>query len=126
MVAVFLHVGLTLAPMRVGAAGLNMEVYSIRYLVGSAVTTSAVTMTALGLDSAEVNVDLLTQRHREGIGATMVIVIVTCLGLGRRTSISIGKYIQKNSLKDIGIRLNHCNLIRLRFVSFLMNHDNAM
>jgi len=94
--------GSTLALMRVGAAGLNLEeVYSIRFLVGSAITTSAVTMTALGLDSAEVGVDLLIQRHREGVNATMVIMIVTCLGLGQRTSISIRKCIQKDSLKDI-------------------------
>ena len=89
------HAGLTLALMRVGAAGLNMEVYSIQFLGGSAIT-----MTALGLVSAEVSVDLLIQRHREGIGAAMVIMIVTCLGLGRMTLISIGKCIQKNSLTD--------------------------
>lgn len=88
------HAGLTLALMRVGAAGLNLEDYSIRFLVGSAITT---TMTAL----TEVSVGLLIRRHREGIGATMVIMIVTCLALGRRTSISIGKCTQKNSLKDI-------------------------
>ena len=85
------HAGLTLAPMRVGAAGLNLEVCSIRYLVGSEITTSTVTMTALGLDSAGVSVDLLIQRRREGIDATIVIMIVICLGVGRRTLIRIGK-----------------------------------
>lgn len=33
------HAGLALALMRVGAAGLNLEVYSIQFLVGSAITT---------------------------------------------------------------------------------------
>jgi hypothetical protein len=89
--------GSTLALMRVGDAGLNMEVYSNRFLVGSAITISAVTTTALGLDSVEVGVDLLIQRHREGVNATMVIMIFTCLGLGQRTSISIRKCIQKDS-----------------------------
>jgi hypothetical protein len=87
------HADLTLALMRVGAAGLNLEVYSIRFLVGSAITP-AVTMTALGLDLAEMSVDLLIQRHREGVGATMVemvVMIVTYLGLGRKTLISIKK-----------------------------------
>jgi hypothetical protein len=87
------HAGLTLALMRVGAARLNLEVYSTRFLVGSAITTTTVTMNARGPDSAEISVDLLIQRHREGIGATMVITIVTCLGVGRRTLISIGKCI---------------------------------
>ena len=94
------HAGLTLALVRVGAVGLNLEVYSIRFLVRSAITRTVI-MTALGLDSTEVSVDLLIRRRREGIGATIVIMIVTCLELGRRTSISIGKCIQKNSLKDI-------------------------
>ena len=102
-VAVVVLAGSTLALMRVGVAGLNLVVYSIRFLVGLATTTLAVTMTALGLDSAEVSVDLLIQHHREEIGAAMVIMIVTCLGLGRRTLISIRKCIQKDSLKDIQV-----------------------
>ena len=101
MTVAVVHVGSTLALMRVGVAGLNLEVYSIRFLEGLATTTSTVTMTALGLDSAEGSVDLLIQRHREGIGAAIVIMIVTCLGLGRRTLISIRKCIQQDSLKDI-------------------------
>ena len=95
------HAGSTLALMRVGVAGLNLEVYSIRFLEGLATTTSTVTMTALGLDSVEVSVDLLIQHHREGIGGAIVIMIVTCLGLGQRTLISIRKCIQQDSLKDI-------------------------
>ena len=101
VVVVVVHAGLTLALMRVGAVGLNLEAYSIRFLVGSAVTTLAVTMIALGLDSAGMSVDLLIQRHRGGIGATIIIMIVTCLGLGRKTLISIRKCMQKNSLKDV-------------------------
>ena len=91
------HADLTLALMRVGAADLNLEVYSIRFLVDSAITT-VVTMAALGLDLVEVSVERLIQCHQEEIGSTMVII---CLGLGRKTLISIGKCIQKNCLKDI-------------------------
>lgn len=90
------HAGLTLVLMRVGAAGLNLEVYSIRFLVGSAIITPAVTTTALGLDLAEVSVDLPIQHHREGIGATIVTMIVTRLGVGRRTLIRIEMCIQKD------------------------------
>jgi len=94
MVVVVVHADLTLAPMRVGAAGLRLEVYSIRFLVGSAIITATVTMTALGLDTT-VGVDpILIQcqrQHREGIGMTMATMIVTSLELGRRTSISSGK-----------------------------------
>jgi hypothetical protein len=100
MVVAAVHADLTLGLMRVGAAGLNLEVYFIRFLVGSAITTSTVTMTALGLDSAELSVDpILIQchrHHREGIGTAMVVMIVTCLGPGRRTLISSGKCVQDN------------------------------
>jgi len=102
VVVVVAHTALTLVPMRVGAAGLTLEVYSIPFLVGLAITTA--TMTALGLDSAAVRVDPIPiqchRRHREGIGRARVLTIVTCLGLGQRTSISSGRCIGKKS-KDM-------------------------
>ena len=96
VVAAVVHADLTLDLMRVGAVGLILEVYSILFLVGLAITT---VMTALGLDSAEVGVDpipIQCHRHQEGIDRAMVVMIVTCLELGQRTSISSGRCIGKN------------------------------
>lgn len=64
LMVVVVHVDLTLALMREGAVGLKLEVYSSRSLVGSAITTSTITMIALRLDSVEVLVDQIQIRCR--------------------------------------------------------------
>jgi len=105
LIVVGVRADLTPALVRVGVAGLNLEVYSNRFLAGSGITTSTITATALRLDSTEMGADrILIQCHRhrrEGIDTTMVIVIVTRLELGRRTLTSIESVCIRKNSKDM-------------------------